>query len=299
MRYAERMASMVKNNVKNGIRIPAEAQVRDVISRSASGTEVKVFGCGSIPKPDPAKVMTRFIYHESYCAVYILRGTGVYADPEGGEMRVSAGDMIHRLPGLPHWTVPDADGQWLEFFVLMPKGVFESLEGIGMFQDGRRVWRPGLDEGLLERLISIRRTLRVEGMERRLDATLQMLSFLVEAWRRDRSSLQIPASGPPLDRACDILREDFASPCDIPSLAQRLNVGYELFRKRFKEGMGVSPYAYRARARIDKARELLVNSDLSLSQIASELGFADVYAFAKQFRKAAGIPPARFRAMQR
>ncbi len=290
---------MVKNNVKNGMETPAEAQVRDVIYRSVAGTDENVFGCGSIPKPDPAKIMTKFMFPDSYCAVYVLRGTGIYGDADGCEMRVSAGDMIHRLPGLPHWTVPDADGQWLEFFVLMPKGIFESIDKIGMFQDRRKVWHPGLDESLLERLLSIRRSLRVEGMERRLEAMLQMQSFLVEAWRRDQSGAGRPVSTTAVEKACEILRKDLSSSCDMPSLAKSLQSGYELFRKRFKEQTGVSPYAYRSKARIDKARELLVNSDLSLSQIASELGFSDVYAFSKQFRKAAGIPPARFRAMQR
>jgi len=47
--------------------------------------------------------------------------------------------------------------------------------------------------------------------------------------------------------------------------------------------------------RIAKARKLLINTDLCLSEIALEVGFADQSHFARRFRQTLGVSPGQFR----
>ena len=49
------------------------------------------------------------------------------------------------------------------------------------------------------------------------------------------------------------------------------------------------------RARIERARRLLEESSLSLEQVASSLGYTDVYFFHRQFKAVAGVTPGRWR----
>jgi AraC-like DNA-binding protein len=67
------------------------------------------------------------------------------------------------------------------------------------------------------------------------------------------------------------------------------------FSHVFKELTGVSPKRYAIQTRIARAKELLSGTDLSVKEIAAELGYDDPHYFSRQFRKVAGRPPSDFR----
>nr|MBA2481572.1 helix-turn-helix transcriptional regulator [Planctomycetota bacterium] len=81
----------------------------------------------------------------------------------------------------------------------------------------------------------------------------------------------------------------------LERIARAHGLGWERFRKVFARRVGCSPGAYRVRCRIDRARELLLHSDLSVAAIAADLGYASVTSFTAQFRALVGNPPGRFR----
>jgi transcriptional regulator GlxA family with amidase domain len=66
---------------------------------------------------------------------------------------------------------------------------------------------------------------------------------------------------------------------------------YDLFRKE----TGTVPATYIRSLRYEKARELLVNSQLSIKEITHLVGFNDVSHFVRDFQKIYGASPAKFR----
>ena len=63
----------------------------------------------------------------------------------------------------------------------------------------------------------------------------------------------------------------------------------------FKKEYGCSPCAYSLKIKINEAKILLANSDISIKQIASELGFDDPKYFSKYFKFSTGVSPAQYR----
>ena len=59
----------------------------------------------------------------------------------------------------------------------------------------------------------------------------------------------------------------------------------------FRRAYGAAPVAYRTRMRLRRARELLVSSQLNVSQTARAVGFRDPLYFSRLFRKAFGSTP--------
>ena len=59
--------------------------------------------------------------------------------------------------------------------------------------------------------------------------------------------------------------------------------------------MGISPWDYLNRFRIQKAKELLLLTEESITAISAEVGFEDVGYFGRVFRKVAGLSPRAFR----
>jgi AraC-like DNA-binding protein len=66
-----------------------------------------------------------------------------------------------------------------------------------------------------------------------------------------------------------------------------------------KRYSGITPYQYIQQIRIEKAKELLANTDYKLSFIAKEVGYHDLTVFYKAFRKTAGIAPGKWRLRNR
>jgi AraC family transcriptional regulator len=67
------------------------------------------------------------------------------------------------------------------------------------------------------------------------------------------------------------------------------------FAKSFREAMGIAPHQYLVKLRIEKARKLLTDPALSLSEVAKRVGYSDIGQFSAQFRKVAGASPKRYR----
>ncbi|MBX3279961.1 MAG: AraC family transcriptional regulator [Acidobacteria bacterium] len=68
------------------------------------------------------------------------------------------------------------------------------------------------------------------------------------------------------------------------------------FARLFKKIVGVPPHAYLAALRIERARRLLAETDLSISEVGARVGYEHQSHFTKIFRAATGLAPRAFRA---
>jgi AraC family transcriptional regulator len=67
------------------------------------------------------------------------------------------------------------------------------------------------------------------------------------------------------------------------------------FSRAFKESVGVPPHRYLASRRIEKAKNLLADHELSVTKIGLALGYSETSSFTTSFRKHAGITPTAYR----
>ncbi len=67
------------------------------------------------------------------------------------------------------------------------------------------------------------------------------------------------------------------------------------FCRVFKKATGISPHQYVMKARLDKAQQMLVQTDLTLAAVSEALGFASQSHFSRAFRGYAGISPSEYR----
>jgi len=67
------------------------------------------------------------------------------------------------------------------------------------------------------------------------------------------------------------------------------------FARQFKHSAGVTPHYYLVSRRVERAKELLAGTDLSLSAIAFAAGFSDQSHLTRHFRQIVGTTPGQFR----
>ena len=81
----------------------------------------------------------------------------------------------------------------------------------------------------------------------------------------------------------------------IKDLAKLVSLSASHFCRAFKESFGETPHAYIVRARIERARILMLTTSDSLSQIAFSCGLADQAHFCRWFRQTMGMTPGAWR----
>lgn len=82
----------------------------------------------------------------------------------------------------------------------------------------------------------------------------------------------------------------------IQTMAAQIGLGRSKFHTIYKSLFGISPINDLINMRISSAKMLLLHSDISISEIAEQLGYNSLAHFTKQFHAVVGIPPGRFRA---
>lgn len=85
----------------------------------------------------------------------------------------------------------------------------------------------------------------------------------------------------------------------VEQMAAELHLSRSRFFHLFVATVAEPPMRYVIRARIGRARTLLKESGMRISEIAEALGYQDVYYFSRQFRKETGCPPSAFRKTSR
>lgn len=125
-----------------------------------------------------------------------------------------------------------------------------------------------------------------------LKKVLDILFFLYCEVFTDKGSGRMANSLENVKRYIEI---HFQDDLDLKGLARRFSMSPEHLCRKFKAVYGISPLKFAAELKISAAKNMLLHSEQSIKEISDSLGFSDVYAFSKSFRKSAGGPPGKFR----
>jgi AraC family transcriptional regulator len=82
-------------------------------------------------------------------------------------------------------------------------------------------------------------------------------------------------------------------------LSQKLNLDYHYLSGLFSSIEGMTIEKYVIRQRIEKAKELLMYAELTLSEIADNLGYSSVQHLSQQFKKTTGLTPSHFKNLKK
>lgn len=99
--------------------------------------------------------------------------------------------------------------------------------------------------------------------------------------------------------AVQYINENFAKKLTVAQLAKRSNLSERDFYRKFHALTGMAPLAYKRRRQLEWAYHLLCNSVLSVSEISERCGFCDSNHLIREFSKAYGVPPGKFRQNKR
>ena len=120
------------------------------------------------------------------------------------------------------------------------------------------------------------------------------LSDLADFCLRRESGREMSAAGK-IGYALDYIREHFNEEIVINDLAARLDMSPSYFSSTFKKEVGQSTMQYITGLRMERAREYLDSTDLSVAVIAKNVGYEDSQYFFRVFKKTTGMNPLQYR----
>ena len=97
-------------------------------------------------------------------------------------------------------------------------------------------------------------------------------------------------------RARDTMDRAFARPLDVSALARVAHVSSAHFSREFRATFGETPHRYLQRRRVERAMELLRETDRPVSDVCLEVGFNSLGTFSRTFREVVGESPSAYRA---
>ncbi len=130
-----------------------------------------------------------------------------------------------------------------------------------------------------------------ESMVRLLSIFSQHLSMVA-----NQIVIQRENSEPPMvTKARQYIQEKKSEDLSLADVARAVNVSTFYFCKMFKKATGLNFTEYLSRVRIEKAKNLLLNPNLRVSEIAYDVGFQSLTHFNRVFRKIQGLSPTDYR----
>jgi AraC-like DNA-binding protein len=99
-------------------------------------------------------------------------------------------------------------------------------------------------------------------------------------------------------KAMAYIHEHYSEPIGREDVARHTGVSEGYLSRCFTQEIGLSLVHYVTRYRIQQAKQFLSSDDMSITEIAMEIGFSDSNYFSRAFRKEVGISPVAYRRMQ-
>ena len=232
--------------------------------------------------------------HQGHSISYVRKGS-FGCRTQGQSFELVAGSVMVGHPGDEFMCTHDHHvcGDECLSFHFAP----ELVETIG---DRRDVWRAGCVPPLPELMVlgELAQATAEDGSDLGLDEMgMLMASRLVDLVTGGRAR-QLTVGARDRRRAVETalwLDANSHAHIDLESTAKEAGVSPFHFLRMFAKALGVTPHQYLVRSRLRHAARLLADEDRAITDIALDVGFADLSNFVRTFHRAAGVSPGNFR----
>lgn len=252
-----------------------------------SKTKIMHSVCG-VTNPDPDYGVTRN-YVNWFSIEYVIEGEGVVVEDDK-VAHLEAGDFFILHPYKYHHYYSDKKNPWKKVWITFGYNTDYISDLLKLYGIEDRTFFKGLNNPVhLDELFNLFKQDRSD-----FNRELELLVFQL-VMDLAYMSEKVENSDTELDEAKRYIDKRVASKLNVKNVADYIGVNYTYFSKSFKKKFGISPAKYIMQQKLELAKHLLENTDISVQAIADHLAFADRAHFSAVFSKTFGISAVNYR----
>lgn len=224
-------------------------------------------------------------HHPNDILLIILSGT-LHFTENGVAVELHAGEYYiqHRGKHQRGTEPSDAVYYYFDFFGHKSNAHKQVLSGRGSYIEGDIL-------PICERLLALERADAVPNTQK----AAVFHELLCRLYRRQTAALATNHAAIVL---CDYLDAHYTEQIPLEAVARRFNYSTDYLIRFFKSQYGVTPHRYITQRRMTRAKLLLSEGGMSMSEVALACGYTDYSAFWRAFTRANGITPGEWSRQQ-
>jgi AraC-like DNA-binding protein len=235
-----------------------------------------------------------------YQFIYITEGSGLLQLKSGVSIPIEKGQVIVIFPGQWHSYYPTKETGWKEYYIGFNGETINELVQNSFLSKQNHLLDIGLNEELVslyKRAIEITRADKIATQQHLLGIVMHMIGLIISESKNKRLNDIIAVQV--IENAKIIINENIFEIIHPEELSLKLNMNYTSFRKLFKKTTGLAPAKYIQLLKIQKAKQLLLESSLTIKEISFQLKFYSPENFNIIFRKHTDETPSKYRSSSR
>ena len=232
-----------------------------------------------------------------YQLLYNPEGEGMFQSAHCPPSPIKAGDMFLLFPGEWHTYHPLDSKGWKSYWIGFSGRNVDDRVRAGFLSPEKPIWHVGYSSDI-EALYQQAYKTAVEEAAVAQQLMAGLVNHLIGLMYSLERNIQLGKNSAQVNmvnRARLRIREALESELSIQQIAEELSVSYSNFRKLFKDHTGLSPATYQQELRLQRAKELLTTTDLSIKEIAYRLNFESPDYFSAKFKAKMGCKPSEIK----
>lgn len=227
--------------------------------------------------------------------VLITDGEGIYETKETGRKKISDGDGILLFPGVWHRYKPKRKTGWTERWVGFSGALTKEFLSNGFLTPNQPIISKCKRTNILDYFDSLFNLFNQEPFGYQRLASGICLQLMAELYNIQQISDNGDSINSMISRTKRIMYKQIDKTINLKEIANEFGVSYSKFRADFKKQTGTSPLQYFLLLKIEKSKDLLLQTNETQKEIAYSLGFESDYYFNRLFKQKAGMTPREFR----
>ncbi|WP_455672286.1 helix-turn-helix domain-containing protein [Phocaeicola sp.] len=235
------------------------------------------------------------VLHE-YQLVYITKGKGTFASDSTSPTEIMKGQILFLFPGQWHTYAPSDKTGWNEYYIGFEGQIIDNLVRNSFISKENQVLDIGINEELVTlfgRALEVAEADKTAAQQYLAGIVLHIMGTILSISQNKRYEIDNVARK--IESAKIIMHENVYKDIDPEELATKLGISYSWFRKVFKEYTGYAPAKYFQELKLRKAKQLLIESGMSIKEICYELNYTSTEHFFAIFKKRTGSTPTEYR----
>lgn len=233
----------------------------------------------------------------TYKIIVVLKGQGTLKQQDA-VFHLGKGDIFFLFPNVKHLYYAKPDDPWEIMWVAFNGSVCEDIMGhlhkkpddpvISDSSSGRTV-------ELFKKIIGFLNCSEEPHALRSTGYLYLLLSEIIGLSSQTADFSQNISNKEIIQKSIAFISMNYYNDINVDMICKSINYSRSYFSRLFKKSIGYSVPEYINMVRIHKAKELLLQSNLNINEVAKSVGFNDPFYFSRTFKKLTGVAPVRYK----